>query len=125
MPMGPIELADTVGLDICLAVGKELGGEDAAPPKKLAELVAGGHLGKKSGRGFYAWQNGKARKGAGAAATPELSEKLIAPYLKEAQAAVAEGIVADADLADAGLIFGTGFAPFRGGPLNYLKGGPR
>jgi 3-hydroxyacyl-CoA dehydrogenase / enoyl-CoA hydratase / 3-hydroxybutyryl-CoA epimerase len=53
--------------------------------------------------------------------TPELTEKLIAPYLEEAQAAVAEGIVADADLADAGLIFGTGFAPFRGGPLNYLK----
>jgi len=120
MPMGPIELADTVGLDICLAVGKELGGENAEPPKKLAELVAGGNLGKKSGRGFYAWQNGKARKGAGAAATAELSDKLIAPYLKEAQAAVAEGIVADADLADAGLIFGTGFAPFRGGPLNYL-----
>jgi 3-hydroxyacyl-CoA dehydrogenase/enoyl-CoA hydratase/3-hydroxybutyryl-CoA epimerase len=122
MPMGPIELADTVGLDICLAVGKELGGEGAEPPKKLAELVAAGNLGKKSGRGFYEWQKGKARKGAAAGATPELSETLIAPYLKEAQAVVAEGIVADADLADAGLIFGTGFAPFRGGPLNYLKG---
>jgi len=120
MPMGPIELADTVGLDICLAVGKELGGEGAEPPKKLAELVAAGNLGKKTGRGFYEWQKGKARKGAAAGATPELSEKLIAPYLKEAQAAVAEGVVADADLADAGLIFGTGFAPFRGGPLHYL-----
>jgi 3-hydroxyacyl-CoA dehydrogenase/enoyl-CoA hydratase/3-hydroxybutyryl-CoA epimerase len=47
--------------------------------------------------------------------------KLMAPYLREARAAVADGVVADADLADAGLIFGTGFAPFRGGPLNYLK----
>jgi 3-hydroxyacyl-CoA dehydrogenase/enoyl-CoA hydratase/3-hydroxybutyryl-CoA epimerase len=121
MPMGPIELADTVGLDICLAVGKELAGERAEPPRKLAELVAAGNLGKKTGRGFYVWRNGKARKGAARGATPELTEKLIAPYLEEAQAAVAEGIVADADLADAGLVFGTGFAPFRGGPLNYLK----
>jgi len=120
MPMGPIELADTVGLDICMAVGKELAGESAEPPKKLAELVAAGHLGRKTGRGFYAWQKGKARKGRAGGVTPELTEKIIAPYLKEAQAAVAEGIVADADLADAGLIFGTGFAPFRGGPLHYL-----
>src|SRR6266568_3343806 len=121
MPMGPIELADTVGLDICLAVGKELAGEGAEPPKKLAALVAAGNLGRKTGRGFYAWRNGKARKGRAGGAAPDLIEKLIEPYLKEAQAVVAEGIVADADLADAGLIFGTGFAPFRGGPLNYLK----
>jgi 3-hydroxyacyl-CoA dehydrogenase/enoyl-CoA hydratase/3-hydroxybutyryl-CoA epimerase len=121
MPMGPIELADTVGLDICLAVGKELAGERADPPKKLAGLVAAGNLGRKTGRGFYLWKDGKARKGRAAGVTPDLSGKLIEPYLKEAQAAVAEGIVADADLADAGLIFGTGFAPFRGGPLNYLK----
>jgi 3-hydroxyacyl-CoA dehydrogenase/enoyl-CoA hydratase/3-hydroxybutyryl-CoA epimerase len=125
MPMGPIELADTVGLDICLAVGKELAGEHAEAPKKLAELVAAGNLGRKTGQGFYAWKNGKARKGsrrdAPADAQSDLSAKLMAPYLREARAAVAEGIVADADLADAGLIFGTGFAPFRGGPLNYLK----
>ena len=121
MPMGPIELADTVGLDICMAAGKALAGGNAQPPKKLADLVAAGNLGKKSGSGFYAWQNGKAQKGAAGAVTPELIERLIAPYLKEAQAVVAEGIVADADLADAGLIFGTGFAPFRGGPLHYLE----
>ena len=120
MPMGPIELADTVGLDICIHAGKALAGGNTEPPKKLADLVAAGNLGKKSGRGFYAWQNGKPQKGAAAAVTQELIERLIAPYLKEAQAVVAEGIVADADLADAGLIFGTGFAPFRGGPLNYL-----
>jgi len=120
MPMGPIELADTVGLDICMAAGKALAGGNAQPPKKLADLVAAGNLGKKSGRGFYVWQNGKAQKGAAGAVTPELIERVIGPYLNEAQAVVAEGIVADADLADAGLIFGTGFAPFRGGPLNYL-----
>ena len=120
MPMGPIELADTVGLDICIHAGKALAGGNTEPPKKLADLVAAGNLGKKSGRGFYAWQDGKAKKGAAGAVTQALIERLIAPYLKEAQAVVAEGIVADADLADAGLIFGTGFAPFRGGPLNYL-----
>jgi 3-hydroxyacyl-CoA dehydrogenase/enoyl-CoA hydratase/3-hydroxybutyryl-CoA epimerase len=121
MPMGPIELADTVGLDICLAVGRELAGEHAEVPKKLAALVASGDLGRKTGRGFYAWKDGKAKKGSSGAVPAELSAKLMAPYLREARAAVAEGVVADADLADAGLIFGTGFAPFRGGPLNYLK----
>ncbi|MBI4293002.1 MAG: enoyl-CoA hydratase/isomerase family protein [Betaproteobacteria bacterium] len=120
MPMGPIELADTVGLDICMAVGKELAGE-AQPPRRLKELVDGGNLGRKTGRGFYEWRSGKAQKGATGSVTPELVEQLIAPYLTEAQAAVSEAIVADADLADAGLIFGTGFAPFRGGPLHYLK----
>ena len=120
MAMGPIELADTVGLDICMAVGRELAG-DVAPPRRLRELVDGGNLGRKSGRGYYAWAGGKAQKAAAGSVPPDLVEKLIAPYLREAQAAVAEGIVADADLADAGLIFGTGFAPFRGGPLNYLK----
>ena len=130
MPMGPIELADTVGLDICIAAGKALaGGSPAAstpsggaavPPKKLADLVAAGNLGKKTGRGFYAWQGGKPQKGAAGAVTPQIVGRLIGPSLKEAQAVVAEGIVADADLADAGLIFGTGFAPFRGGPMHYL-----
>jgi 3-hydroxyacyl-CoA dehydrogenase / enoyl-CoA hydratase / 3-hydroxybutyryl-CoA epimerase len=121
MPMGPIELADTVGLDICVAVGKELAGKHAVPPKKLSELVSAGHLGRKTGRGFYLWVKGKAQKGAAGVVAPELTDILLEPYLKEAQAAVAEGVVADADLADAGLIFGTGFAPFRGGPLNYLR----
>ncbi len=120
MPMGPIELADTVGLDICVAAGKSLAGSAAEPPKKLAQLVAAGNLGKKTGRGFYDWQGDRPKKGAAGAVTPQLVERLIGPYLKEAQAVVAEGIVADADLADAGLIFGTGFAPFRGGPLHYL-----
>jgi len=127
MPMGPMELADRVGLDICLAAGNSLAGASAAAgqplvlPKKLEQLVAAGNIGKKSGRGYYEWREGKAVKGAPGPVTEELIERLIAPYLKEAQAVVAEGIVADADLADAGLIFGTGFAPFRGGPLNYLK----
>jgi 3-hydroxyacyl-CoA dehydrogenase/enoyl-CoA hydratase/3-hydroxybutyryl-CoA epimerase len=121
MPMGPIELADTVGLDICLAAGKALARDGVAPPANLLQLIAAGHLGKKTGHGFYVWKNGKPAKGVAGLVTDTLIESLIAPYLKEAQACVAEGIAGDADLTDAGLIFGTGFAPFRGGPINYLK----
>ncbi len=120
MPMGPIELADVVGLDICMAVGHELA-PGVEPPHRLKALFDARDLGKKTGRGFYVWKNGKPQKGQAQQVTAELTERLIAPYLREAHAVVAEGIVADADLADAGLIFGTGFAPFRGGPLHYAR----
>ena len=119
MPVGPIELADSVGLDICLAVGKMLGG-GTEPPKKLSTLIAAGALGRKTGRGFYKWTSGKAAKGSPGAVPAGLARRLIDPMLAEAKAALAEGIVADADLVDAGAIFGTGFAPFTGGPLHYL-----
>jgi 3-hydroxyacyl-CoA dehydrogenase / enoyl-CoA hydratase / 3-hydroxybutyryl-CoA epimerase len=118
MPVGPIELADTVGLDICMAVGKMLG-RDTAPPKRLSELIAAGNLGRKTKRGFYDWSGGKAAKSAPGVVPPGLSDRLIRPLVSEAEGALAEGIVADADLVDAGAIFGTGFAPFRGGPLHY------
>ncbi|MEP7327701.1 MAG: 3-hydroxyacyl-CoA dehydrogenase family protein, partial [Betaproteobacteria bacterium] len=118
MPMGPIELADTVGLDICVAVGKLLG-DNAAPPQRLMELIAAGNLGRKSGHGFYAWVDGKPQKGAAGTVPAGLADRLVAPFVKEARAAQSENIVADADLVDAGAIFGTGFAPFRGGPLHY------
>jgi len=117
MPVGPIELADSVGLDICLAVGKMLG--EGEPPRRLSELIAAGNLGRKTKRGFYDWASGKAAKGAAGAVPDGLTQRLIDPYVNEAKAALAQGIVADADLVDAGAIFGTGFAPFRGGPLNY------
>jgi 3-hydroxyacyl-CoA dehydrogenase/enoyl-CoA hydratase/3-hydroxybutyryl-CoA epimerase len=118
MPMGPIELADTVGLDICLEVGKILG-SDAVPPKRLLDLIAAGHLGRKTDRGFYAWVDGKPQKNAAGAVPAGLAERLVGPFVAEAKSALAEHIVADADLVDAGAIFGTGFAPFRGGPLHY------
>jgi 3-hydroxyacyl-CoA dehydrogenase/enoyl-CoA hydratase/3-hydroxybutyryl-CoA epimerase len=118
MPMGPIELADTVGLDICMEVGKMLGG-GIAPPRRLSELVAAGNLGRKTGRGFYQWVEGKPQKSAAGAVPAGLSDRLVGPLVAEARAALAEHIVADADLVDAGAIFGTGFAPFRGGPLHY------
>ena len=121
MPMGPIELADTVGLDICVAVGRMLT-PDAAPQKKLTELVAAGYLGRKTKRGFYDYTTGKPTKLSPGAVPAGLALRLIGPFVAEAKAALAEGIVADADLVDAGAIFGTGFAPFRGGPLHYATG---
>ena len=125
MPMGPITLADTVGLDICLAAGKELAKKTAEgtleAPRVLSEKVARGELGKKTGAGIYRYAKGKPVKGEPERFDADFVESLIAPYLNEAKAVLAEGIVADAELIDAGLIFGTGFAPFRGGPLHYLE----
>ncbi|TMG98850.1 MAG: crotonase [Betaproteobacteria bacterium] len=120
MPMGPIELADTVGLDICMAVGRMLD-PAVAPPAKLKLLTDAGKLGKKSGQGFYTWTNGKAQKQPAGAVPGGLAERLVGPYVAEAKAALADRIVVDADLVDAGAIFGTGFAPFRGGPLHYVQ----
>ena len=121
MPMGPAELADTVGLDICLAAGKSLAKGATKVPEILASKVSLGQLGKKTGQGIYRWVDGKPVKGEPGSYDQSLVDALIDPYLSEAQAVVQEGIVADAELADAGLIFGTGFAPFRGGPLHYLE----
>ncbi|TCO78904.1 3-hydroxyacyl-CoA dehydrogenase/enoyl-CoA hydratase/3-hydroxybutyryl-CoA epimerase [Plasticicumulans lactativorans] len=124
MPMGPIELADTVGLDVCRQVAGHLGGTEAAAARaQLDALIAAGRLGRKAGRGLYDWRNGRPQRGAAdtadAAALAALGERLLAPLLAECRTALAEGIVADADLLDAGVVFGTGFAPFTGGPLRY------
>lgn len=118
MPMGPIELVDTVGLDIAMAAGKQLaGGADA--PKCLLDKVEQNMLGKKSGRGFYDWTSGKAAKGSAGSVPDGLAERLVKPLIDRVEQLVADGIVADGELADGGVIFGTGFAPFTGGPLNY------
>jgi 3-hydroxyacyl-CoA dehydrogenase / enoyl-CoA hydratase / 3-hydroxybutyryl-CoA epimerase len=125
MPMGPIELADTVGLDIAAMVGKQLvsgphGSQPGtAPPRRLTALLAAQHLGKKTGQGYYLYEDGKPVKQAVGDVPSGLPERLIGPMLDAAQAIVDAGVVADADAADAGVIFGTGFAPFRGGPLRY------
>ncbi|MCK6412526.1 MAG: 3-hydroxyacyl-CoA dehydrogenase NAD-binding domain-containing protein [Azonexus sp.] len=121
MPMGPIELVDTVGLDIAMAAGKQLAG-GAEPPKCLLARVEKNQLGKKTGQGFYDWSSGRAKKGAPGAVPAGLSEKLAKPLVDRVHRLVANGVVADADLADAGVIFGTGFAPFTGGPLHRGKG---
>jgi len=120
MPMGPIELADTVGLDIAMAAGKQLA-DGAAPPRCLQERIAAGQLGKKSGQGFYAWTSGRPAKPAAGVVPVGLAERLVRPLVERTARLVDDGIVADGDLADAGVIFGTGFAPFTGGPLHFLK----
>ena len=120
MPMGPIELVDAVGLDIAVAAGKQLSGGAAAPHCLLARTDKG-QLGKKTGQGFYAWSAGKAQKGGAGAPPAGLAARLAKPLIDRAEQLVASGVVADAELADAGVIFGTGFAPFTGGPLNYRR----
>ncbi|MDE2224038.1 MAG: enoyl-CoA hydratase/isomerase family protein [Xanthomonadaceae bacterium] len=125
MPMGPIELIDTVGLDVALSVGKELGPFlNLELPAGIADKVEGGKRGKKDGQGFYVWKDGKPEKpkvDVGSRAPDDLEDRLILPMLNEAVACLHDGVVADADLLDAGVIFGTGFAPFRGGPIQYIR----
>jgi len=124
MPMGPIELVDSVGLDVVLHSSKVLGADmDSPVARKLAELVDAGHLGRKSGQGFYIWQDGKAVKPpTGDTGAPgDIEDRLILAMVNEAVACLADGVVREADLLDAGVIFGTGFAPFRGGPINYAR----
>jgi len=128
MMMGPVELADTVGLDVCLAVAENLtihfGG---VVPKRIRDMVEKGHLGRKSGEGFYQYKQGKPVKNAAALKQStgrhyeEISDLLVLRMVNEASACLREGVVADTDLLDAGMIFGTGFAPFRGGPMHYAK----
>lgn len=123
MPMGPIELADMVGLDICAAVGQELAKPGTPIPERLRQNIEAKRFGKKTGQGFYTWVKGKPRKGKadGGADLKALADRMVVPALNEAVACVREGIVADADLCDAGVIFGTGFAPHRGGPISAIR----
>jgi 3-hydroxyacyl-CoA dehydrogenase/enoyl-CoA hydratase/3-hydroxybutyryl-CoA epimerase len=125
MPMGPVELADTVGLDVCMQVVTLLGGDSTKKEAALLQQkVDAGDLGRKSGKGFYVWEKGKPvreDKDAGHYAMEEITTTLLQPYFEACESALADGIVEDADVLDAGMIFGTGFAPFRGGPLHYLK----
>ena len=124
MMMGPVELADTVGMDVCLAVAENLtshfGGQ---VPEKLREMVKEQKLGRKTGEGFYRYKNGKAikEKVVNSTSLNEIQNRLILRMVNEAAACLREGVVADSDLLDAGMIFGTGFAPFRGGPMHYAK----
>ncbi len=125
MPMGPIELIDTVGLDVAAGVGAELAPFLGLPiPPSLSTPPEAGRRGKKDGQGLYAWENGKPKKPEvpkDYQAPTDLEDRLILPLINEAVAALHEGVVADGDLLDAGVIFGTGFAPFRGGPIQYVR----
>ena len=119
MPMGPIELCDQVGLDVCLDAGRVIGMSETAAAA-LSDLIDAGKLGRKTGAGFYAWDDRKAIRPRGNYAEAECDEiavDLLAPLVAECRAAVAEGVVDSADMADAACIFGIGFPAFRGGPL--------
>lgn len=126
MPTGPVELADMVGLDVCLHVGEIVSAAlDRPTPdlSRLRQLVADGRLGRKSGAGFYRWQDGKAirQDDRSTPAPADLADRLLLALANESVACLREGIVADADLVDAGIIFGAGYAPFRGGPLQDAR----
>lgn len=123
MPMGPVELADTVGLDVALHVARILGAAYGIPvPDQLQRKVDEGQLGRKTGQGFYEWKDGKAVKPDADGDVPaDLEDRLILPMVNESVAVWRDAVVDDLDLLDAGVIFGTGFAPFRGGPVNYAK----
>ena len=123
--MGPITLADTVGLDICYHVGENLtrsfGGD---MPDILKTKVDAGKLGKKkTGEGFYIWDKGKPKKDkiSSEHSKQDIQDRLIFKYLNECVACLDDNIVESAEHADAALIFGTGFAPFKGGPINHIK----
>ena len=123
MPMGPIELADTVGLDIFKSVANILSTAlDMPLPDYLKEL-SDKKLGKKTGEGFYQYKDNKAIKNKNASYpnAQEVQDRLVMRLLNEATACLREDLVDNKDLIDAGVIFGTGFAPFRGGPLEYIK----
>jgi 3-hydroxyacyl-CoA dehydrogenase/enoyl-CoA hydratase/3-hydroxybutyryl-CoA epimerase len=122
MPMGPVELADTVGLDICLSVAKNMANTlNITIPDKLQQMVDKGDLGKKSGRGFYEYEKGRAKKNKNIqeSSLADIEDRMVLRILNECVACLREGIVEDKDLLDAGMVFGTGFAPFRGGPIHY------
>jgi len=126
MPMGPIELADEVGLDVCLHVAETLRGSlhrdmpDA--PQWLKDKVAKGELGKKTGKGLYDWKDGHAVKSHEDVAAPaDTTDRLILPLLDACMTCLREGVVADEQVLDGAMIFATGFAPFRGGPMHYAR----
>jgi 3-hydroxyacyl-CoA dehydrogenase/enoyl-CoA hydratase/3-hydroxybutyryl-CoA epimerase len=125
MPMGPVELADSVGLDICLSVAENMAGfTGVAVPERLRDMVRAGRLGRKNGRGFYQYHNGKVRKPAlppQGQKPVDLQERLVLRILNECAACLREQLVEDGDCLDAGMVYGTGFAPFRGGPMHYAE----
>ncbi|NNF15403.1 MAG: crotonase, partial [Gammaproteobacteria bacterium] len=125
MFMGPVELGDTVGLDVSLHVAEVFAREFGMEiPNVLSEKVTQKKLGRKTGEGFYKWKNGRADK----PSVPgdfepdsDMTDRLMLPMINVAAACLREGIVEDADLLDAGVIFGCGFAPFTGGPISYAQ----
>lgn len=119
MPMGPIELADQVGLDVCHDAGVVLGISDQSR-LRLKTMIDAGTIGRKSGSGFYLWDDKKAirpRADYDGSEMDAIARDLLAPLVQQCQDAVAEGVVDSADMADAACLFGVGFPAHTGGPL--------
>lgn len=133
MPVGPVELSDMVGLDVCRHVGgivSQALGRPMADTSALDAKISAKKLGRKTGEGFYRWSNGRVVRDATTAAAiagvirrpdarakADLQDRLMLSLLNECVAVLREGIVESQEMVDAGVIFGSGFAPFRGGPL--------
>ena len=132
MPMGPLRLIDEIGLDITVDIAETLAGplgDRARTPEILRKMQAAKMLGRKSGGGFYkyegrkqtpneALQEWRLESGENFAAE-NLRNRLIFLMVNEAARCLEEGVVAAAEDADFGMMMGTGFAPFRGGPLRF------
>lgn len=125
MPMGPLALADRVGLDICLSVAKNLLGEGRIP-QWLLKLVEQNNLGSKTGKGFYHYpqtqripipRNPKSQD----VNVGIITDRLVLTLLNAAVTCLHNKVVADADFLDGGLVFGMGFPPFLGGPIHYAR----
>jgi len=133
MPMGPMRLLDEVGVDVARHVAQTLAAnfsDRMLVPAVLAKMVEAGLLGRKCGRGFYLYgKSGEPRANPSAAFVPsqtaaamtrmELQERMVFLMINEAAHCLEEQIIATPEDVDFAMIMGTGFAPFRGGPLRY------
>jgi 3-hydroxyacyl-CoA dehydrogenase/enoyl-CoA hydratase/3-hydroxybutyryl-CoA epimerase len=134
MPMGPIELIDEVGVDVGEKVAHILHdafGKRAEPSSANGKMVKAQRLGKKSSKGFYAYE-GRDKKveteiysllgvspKPGSIAASEIVDRCILPMINEASRCLDESVVESPAEVDLGMIMGTGFPPFRGGLLRY------
>lgn len=137
MPMGPLRLIDEVGHDIARHAGATLHeafGERIAPSPTLVALAETDRLGRKNGRGFYRYADGK-EQGVDAEIYPdmagavpaerrtvaedEIRQRLVLAMINEAAQVLDDGLVNSAADVDLGMIMGTGFPPFRGGLLRF------
>jgi 3-hydroxyacyl-CoA dehydrogenase/enoyl-CoA hydratase/3-hydroxybutyryl-CoA epimerase len=135
-PVGPITLIDEVGLDIAgksSAVMLGAFGDRMVPAASLAKVIEAGRTGRKGGKGFYRYENGK-KKGVDETVYPlfssnaqrmligarDIVERCVFAMLNEAARCLEEGIIASARDGDVGAVYGIGFPPFRGGPFRYL-----
>jgi len=122
MPMGPFRLMDEIGLDVCYHVARDLEQRLDIQSDGISHLVSRigqKELGKKTSKGFYTYKNGKAVRKKSNQNVSSAAMTLVDTMIDESQKIVAEGVVESSDMLDFAMIMGTGWAPFRGGPLYY------